>query len=86
MDEQGVHRTWMDNSEREAITIVQRCWGVGCTSFDNRAGIGPEQAPEFIDGSVRSGITYEYRVCAAWPGAEGPVGRGVSNRVEATIP
>ena len=86
VDEQGVHLTWTDNSEREAITIVQRCQGVGCTSFENRAGIDPEQAPEFIDGSVRSGITYGYRVYAAWPGAEGPVGTGVSNSVEATAP
>ena len=84
VDAQGVHLRWTDNSEREAITIVQRCQGVGCTDFANRAGIEPDQPPEFIDDAVRAGITYGYRVYAAWPSPSGPVGTGVSNRVDAT--
>ena len=47
-------------------------------------GINPDQPPEFIDDAVRAGITYGYRVYAAWPSPSGPVGTGVSNRVDAT--
>ena len=31
VDGQGVHLRWQDNSDREAITIVQRCEAVGAT-------------------------------------------------------
>ena len=84
VDAQGVHLRWQDNSEREAMTIVQRCQGVGCTSFQNHVGVESNQPPETIDGSVREGITYRYRVYAAWPTPEGPMGTGTSNIVEAT--
>ena len=84
VDAQGVHLRWQDNSDREALTIVQRCYGIGCTSFENRAGIEPDQLPEFIDDAVQAGVTYRYRVYAAWPTPDGPRGTGTSNVVEAT--
>ena len=84
VDAQGVHLRWQDNSDREAITIVQRCQGVGCTSFNNHVGIEANQPPETIDGTVREGITYRYRVYAAWPTPDGPRGTGTSNVVDAT--
>ena len=85
IDEQGIHLQWKDNSDREELTIVQRCHGVACSTFENRAGIEPDQAPEFIDNAIQQGVTYRFRVYAAWGTPEGPMGTGTSNIVEATI-
>lgn len=84
VDERGVHLAWQDNSDREALTIVQRCEGVECTTFQNRHGVEPDQEPQFIDNAIRPGVTYRYRVYAAWPTPEGPRGTGTSNIAEAT--
>ena len=84
MEEDGIHLRWRDNSDREELTIVQRCHGVACTTFENRAGIAPDQPPEFVDDAIQPGVTYRYRVYAAWGTPEGPMGTGPSNIVEAT--
>ena len=83
VDEQGIHLRWKDNSDREELTIVQRCQGVGCTGFENRVGIKPEAPPEFVETLIQPGVTYRFRVYAAWGSANGPVGSGASNIVEA---
>lgn len=84
INEEGIHLRWKDNSEREELTIVQRCHGVACTTFENRTGIEPDQPPEFIDNVIQPGVTYRFRVYAAWGTPEGPTGTGPSNIVEAT--
>ena len=84
IDELGIHLRWKDNSDREDLTIVQRCHGVLCTSFENRVGIEPNKPPEFVDDAIQAGVTYRFRVYAAWGTSEGPVGTGTSNIVEAT--
>lgn len=84
IDENGIHLQWKDNSDREELTIVQRCQGVACTTFENRAGISPEQPPEFTDNVIQPGVTYRFRVYAAWGTPDGPLGTGTSNIVEAT--
>ena len=64
VEEEGIHLRWRDNSDREELTIVQRCHGVACTTFENRAGIAPDQPPEFVDD--RAGIAVLLQT-SAWP-------------------
>jgi len=84
VDERGVHLSWIDNSEREGLTILQRCEGEGCEGFRNHIGIEPDEPPRRIDEGVRSGAVYRYRAYAAWPTPDGPQGSGLSNVVQAT--
>ena len=82
VNEMGVYLSWIDNSNREGLTVVQRCQGED-VGFQNRAGIPPDAPPMFIDDQVQRGETYRYRVYAAWL-PDGPQGSGTSNVVEAT--
>ena len=84
VNEMGVYLSWIDNSDREGLTVVQRCQGAGCETFQNRAGIPPDAPPMFMDDQVQRGETYRYRVYAAWPTPDGPQGSGTSNVVEVT--
>ncbi|MBV72365.1 MAG: hypothetical protein CMH52_13655 [Myxococcales bacterium] len=83
IDESGVTLSWTDNSEREGLTIVQRCDGVDCETFTNLIGIEPDRPPRATDQQVQMGQVYRYRVYAAWPSPEGPQGSAPSNVVEA---
>lgn len=83
VDARGIHLSWTDNSDREGLTVIQRCEGPGCEGFRNHVGVEPHEPPRRIDERLRSGRTYRYRVYAAWPTPDGPQGSGLSNVVEA---
>ncbi|MEE2757885.1 MAG: CotH kinase family protein [Myxococcota bacterium] len=83
IDQNGVTLSWTDNSDREGLTILQRCDGVDCENFSNRMGIEPDRPPRATDQQVQMGQVYRYRVYAAWPSPDGPQGSAASNIVEA---
>jgi hypothetical protein len=76
-----VHLAWTDNSQDEGAFIVQRCVGAGCQDFANHIGLPGKDVTTAVDGKVKPGTTYRYRVYGPRPGIGGT---GPSNVVSAT--
>jgi predicted phage tail protein len=55
--------TWQDNSDNEASFVIERCAGVGCTSFADLATVGANTTG-YHDQGLTVGTSYSYRVCA----------------------
>jgi len=78
-----VELAWTDNATGEAINIVQRCRGAGCSDFAPHIGLDPDIVTA-IDDAVTQDETYRYRVYAILPVGGSPAPTGPSNEVEAT--
>jgi hypothetical protein len=81
-----VELRWVDHAEGEVAYVVQKRLGNGPGEFVNAIGQGGENIVSASDRDVQAGRTYEYRVYAVLPTAEGPRGTGVSNVIRVTIP
>lgn len=55
--------TWQDNSDNEASFELERCTGVGCTTFTQVATL-PPNTTGYQDQGLSAGASYSYRVCA----------------------
>jgi hypothetical protein len=59
-----VNLTWTDNATNESGYTVERCTGVGCTTFASIGG-GAAGLTAFNDTTVAGNTTYSYRVFAS---------------------
>lgn len=64
-----IELTWNDNSVDETGFQIERCQGVGCTSFSLLTTVGPN-VTTYTDGGLSADTSYGYRVRAVKIGAE----------------
>ena len=65
MSDANVVLTWQDNSANEIDFYVERCQGVGCTSFIGVGTSGGTNVATWTDYNALAGQSYSYRV-RAW--------------------
>jgi titin len=54
---------WVDNSTTENDFLIERCVGIGCSSFDSLFVVGADEV-SYADTSVTLGNSYTYQVIA----------------------
>ncbi|MCO4761220.1 MAG: CotH kinase family protein [Myxococcales bacterium] len=81
----GVTLSWTDHGTGAAGTVLQRCSGVGCDTFQNIHGMPGQGHETATDTQVVPGATYRYRVYV-WMPIAGGTGSLPSNVVTAQLP
>jgi hypothetical protein len=87
-----VRVTWADHSSDETFFLIERRVGHGDYWTDwHRAGVASANATDYIDSSVSSGFTYQYRVrsckiavCSDPASSSPAVGLRVARRIDSS--
>ena len=75
-----INLTWTDTSTNESGFRIERCNGIGCTSFVEIATVGPN-ATGYQNSGLTAGQSYRYRARAYNSGGNS----GYSNTITTTI-